>query len=319
MELFNNDILLKIDRELNKYLDKENKLYDASKHLLFAGGKRIRPYLAILAYLLKKEDIEEVLPSAIAVELIHNYTLIHDDIMDNDDKRRGKPTVHVNYGMPIAILAGDLLYAKAFEAISNIEDSKKAHEVLKILSKSCVDVCIGQAMDMEFENRGSITLEEYFDMIYKKTGALIVSPVEIGAVMGECTEEEKRALCEYAKRIGLAFQTQDDILDLIGNKDKIGKPVGSDIREGKKTVIVIHALENLPKDKKERLLEIMGNNETTEEEIKEAIDILKDSIDYAREITIKYIEESKEYLKIFDPEKRKSLEKIADFIGERIY
>ena len=131
-ELFDKEILKKIEEELKTYVDKNDKLYNASKHLLFAGGKRIRPYLAVLTYMLKKDNIEEVLPPAVAVELIHNYTLIHDGIMDNDDERRGKPTVHVVYGEPIAILAGDLLYAKAFEAITKIEDSKKAYEVLKV-------------------------------------------------------------------------------------------------------------------------------------------------------------------------------------------
>jgi geranylgeranyl diphosphate synthase type I len=121
MEIFDKNILSKIEEELNTHIEKDDVLYKASKHLLFAGGKRIRPYLAVLSYLLKKDDIEEVLTPAVAVELIHNYTLIHDDIMDNDDERRGKPTVHIVYGEPIAILAGDLLYAKAFEAVSSIK------------------------------------------------------------------------------------------------------------------------------------------------------------------------------------------------------
>ncbi|WP_421078415.1 polyprenyl synthetase family protein [Methanothermococcus sp. Ax23] len=319
MEIFDKNLLSKIEEELKKHVEKEDTLYDASKHLLFAGGKRIRPYLATLTYMLKKDNLNEILPPAVAVELIHNYTLIHDDIMDNDDERRGKPTVHVEYGEPIAILAGDLLYAKAFEAISYIKDSKKAHEVLKVLSKSCVEVCEGQAMDMEFEDRDEINLDDYFEMISKKTGALIVAPVEIGAIMAECTEEERNALCEYAKRIGMTFQIQDDILDLIGDEKKIGKPVGSDIKEGKKTVIIIHALKNLPADKKEKLLKVLGNNNATDEEIKEAIGILSDSIDYAKNIMKNATEEAKDYLKIFDAEKRKRLEAIADFIMDRIY
>jgi len=319
MEPFDKDILSLIDRELNRYLEGEGTIYKASRHLLLAGGKRIRPYLTVITYMLKGERIEEVLPAALAVELIHNYTLIHDDIMDNDDRRRGIPTVHVVYGKPMAILAGDLLYAKAFVAVSDIRDSKKAHEVLKVLSRSCVDVCVGQAMDMEFEERENITMEEYLEMISKKTGALIVTSVEIGAIIGECSPEEREALREYAKRIGLAFQIQDDILDLIGNRDKIGKPIGSDIREGKKTLIVIHALQHLPEDRKRRLLEILGKRDAREEEIEEAIEILKDSIEFAREMVKRYVTEAKEYLKVFDKNKRKKLEDIADFIMERVY
>ncbi len=316
--LFDKNILQKIDEELKTYVDRDDKLYNASKHLLFAGGKRIRPYLTVITYMLKKDNIEEVLPAAAAVELIHNYTLIHDDIMDNDDTRRGKPTVHVVYGEPMAILAGDLLYAKAFEAVSRIKDNKKAHEVLKILSKACVEVCEGQAMDMKFESYYP-TMEEYLEMIRKKTGALLEASVEIGAVMADCNEEERDTLKEYAKRIGLTFQIQDDILDLIGDKNKIGKPVGSDIREGKKTIIVIHALKTLDEGKKKRLLEILGNKNIGDEEIKEAIEILKPSIEYAKDLMKQKTEEAKNYLKIFDKDKRKVLEDLADFIMSRVY
>ncbi|CAB3287684.1 Short chain isoprenyl diphosphate synthase [Methanocaldococcus lauensis] len=315
---FDKYILQKIDEELKNYVNKDDKLYNASKHLLFAGGKRIRPYLTVVTYMLKKDDIEKVLPAAVAVELIHNYTLIHDDIMDNDDERRGKPTVHKVYGEPIAILAGDLLYAKAFEAVSKINNEKKSYEVLKILSKACVDVCEGQAMDMEFENYFP-SMEEYLEMIRKKTGALLEAAVEIGAVMGDCNEEERKALKEYAKRIGLTFQIQDDILDLIGDKKKIGKPVGSDIREGKKTIIVIHALKTLDEDNKKKLLNVLGNKNISDEEIKEIIEILKPSIDYAKNLMKQKTEEAKNYLKIFDKDRRKVLEDLADFIIERIY
>ncbi|NPA62762.1 MAG: polyprenyl synthetase family protein [Methanococci archaeon] len=316
--LFDVEILKKIDEELKKYVDKNDDLYNASKHLLFAGGKRLRPYLTVITYKLKKDNVEEILPAAAAVELIHNYTLIHDDIMDNDDERRGKPTVHVVYGEPIAILAGDLLYAKAFEAVSNIKDSKKAHDVLKVLSKACVEVCEGQAMDMKFENYNP-SMEEYLEMIRKKTGALLEASVEIGAIMADCSEEEKNALREYAKRIGLTFQIQDDVLDLIGDKNKIGKPVGSDIREGKKTIIVIHALKTLDEEKKKKLLEFLGNKNIGEKEIKEAIEILKPSIEYAKELMKIKTEEAKNYLKIFDEERRKVLEDLADFIISRIH
>ncbi|ABR54960.1 Polyprenyl synthetase [Methanococcus vannielii SB] len=316
--VFDRAILSKIDSELENYVEKDTNLYNASKHLLFAGGKRIRPYLSVLTYLLKRDDISEVLAPAISVELIHNYTLIHDDIMDNDDERRGKPTVHIVYGEPTAILAGDLLYAKAFEALSNIGDSKKALEVLKVLSKACVEVCEGQTDDMEFENEFP-TLEEYLSMISKKTGALIVAPIEIGAIMAECSSEEREALYNYAKRIGMTFQIQDDVLDLIGDQKTIGKPVGSDILEGKKTIIVIHAIENLPNDKKERLLQILGNKNASKEEIAEAIVILSDSIEYVKDIMKNATNEAKECLKIFDSERRKNLEKVADFIIERIH
>jgi len=186
------------------------------------------------------------------------------------------------------------------------------------LARACVEVCEGQAMDMEFESYYP-TMEEYLEMIRKKTGALLEASIEIGAVMADCNEEEMKALKEYAKRIGLTFQIQDDVLDLIGDKKKIGKPVGSDIREDKKTIIVIHALKTLDEDKKKRLLELLGNKDIGDEEIREAIDILKPSIEYAKELMRQKTEEAKEYLKIFDKDRRKVLEDLADFIMDRVY
>ncbi|ADG13454.1 Polyprenyl synthetase [Methanocaldococcus infernus ME] len=314
---FRKEILEEIDKELKKYLDKDNNLYKAAKHLTFAGGKRIRPYLSILTYNLKKDNINEILPAAVSVELIHNYTLIHDDIMDNDELRRGKPTVHIAYGEEMAILAGDLLYAKAFEAIGNIKDEKKAYKVLKVLSKACVDVCEGQAMDMEFESYWP-TLEEYLEMIKKKTGALLEASAEIGGIMAEFNEEEMKAIKSYAEKIGLTFQIQDDILDIIGDEKKIGKPVGSDIREGKKTIIIIHAINTLNEEEKEKLLSILGNVKS-EEDIREAIKILEPSINYAKELLNKLTEEAIKSLEIFDKYRRKELEELAKFIANRIY
>jgi geranylgeranyl diphosphate synthase type I len=173
-------------------------------------------------------------------------------------------------------------------------------------------------MDMEFENYYP-TMEEYLKMIRKKTGALLEASVEIGAVMADCNEEERKALKEYAKRIGLTFQIQDDVLDLIGDKKKIGKPVGSDIREGKKTIIIIHALKTLDEDEKKRLLEILGNKDIGDDEIKEAIEILKPSIEYAKELMKQKTVEAKSFLKIFDKNRRKVLEDLADFIINRVY
>ncbi|ENN96329.1 Polyprenyl synthetase [Methanocaldococcus villosus KIN24-T80] len=313
------EILSLIDEELKKYVNKNNKLYSAANHLLLSGGKRLRPYLCVLVYKLKKDNLSEVLPAAVSVELIHNYTLIHDDIMDNDDLRRGKPTVHKVYGNAMAILAGDLLYAKAFEAVANIKDNRKAHEVLKILADACVYVCEGQAMDMEFEEKDSVSLEEYLDMIRKKTGALIEAAAKIGAVMGDFNDEEMKAIEKYAENIGLTFQIQDDVLDLIADEEKLGKPVGSDIREGKKTIIIIHALSTLEEDKKNRLKSLLGKKDITKEEIGEAIEILRPSIEYAKNLMENKTIEAIDALKIFDKDRRKPLEDLAKFIISRCY
>lgn len=321
---FDKEILAKIDKALLEEVNKEGILYEASKHLVMAGGKRIRPYLSVLTFLLKKDisQIDEVIQPAISVELIHNYSLIHDDIMDNDDERRGKPTVHKIYGIPIAILAGDLLNTMAFNVISKVENPEKSKELLKIVSEGSIKVCEGQTEDMEFEkmnNEEIPTEEQYYSMIGKKTGALIETAISIGAIMGDFTEEERKAINEYAKRIGLTFQIQDDVLDLIGDKNTIGKPVGSDIIGGKKTIIILHALKTLSENKKQRLLEILGNDNANEEDVKEAIEILAPSIENAKNIMKKATSEAKDYLKIFDENKRKPLEDLAEFIIKRVF
>jgi len=282
-----------LSEKVNSYLDdllagrQPEELYSASNHLIEAGGKRIRPFIALQSCKVVGGDVEEAIPVAAAVELIHNFTLVHDDIMDGDDTRRGAPTVHVKYGVPMAINAGDMLFAKAYEAVlMAVERDVSTGMILKLLEKltrAVQTVCEGQAVDMTFENRNSVSEEEYMRMISKKTAALLVASAEMGALVGGGSEEQVNHLGRAMNAAGLAFQIADDVLGVTANERVLGKPVGSDVREGKKTILVCHALNHADTRQKELLLKTLGNKSASAKDIEESIGILRSagSVDYA--------------------------------------
>jgi geranylgeranyl diphosphate synthase type I len=232
-------------------------------------------------------ETEKAIPVAAAVELIHNFTLIHDDIMDGDDTRRGSTTVHVKYGVPMAINAGDMLFAKAYEALLvAAERDVSAGMILKLLeklTKAVQTVCEGQALDMIFENRRSVSEEDYMRMISQKTAALLVASAEMGALVGGGSERQVNHLGQAMNAAGLAFQIADDVLGVTANERVLGKPVGSDVREGKKTILVCHALNHAETRQKELLLKTLGNKSASAQDIEESIQILRSagSVDYA--------------------------------------
>ena len=310
------------------------ELYDAARHYPLAGGKRVRPFVVLSAAEAVGGKWEDALYGAAAVELLHNYSLVHDDIMDMDEKRRGKPTVHKVWGINMAILAGDLLFSKVFEAIARIPvEPSKVIRILDYMAKTSNELCEGQAMDIEFETRGDVTVEEYMKMISGKTGALIDASATIGAIIGTDNEEYIQALSRYGRNVGIAFQIWDDVLDLIADEEKLGKPVGSDIRKGKRTIIVAHFLEHASEEDKKEFFKVFGKyagdvkgegviNEDIQEEVKKAINLLKKygSIDYAAKLAKNLANEAKEALKVLpESEARKNLELLADFIVEREY
>ncbi len=323
----------RVAEKVDKFMLKEvlvgepENLYQASTHLIRAGGKRLRPTLLILSSRLVGGNEETAIPAAAAVEILHNFTLVHDDVMDMDEFRRGVPTVHKIWGIPVAIIAGDLLFSKAFEAILKLSSRNVSYERIvesaSILAQTASTIAEGQAMDMSFEERIDVTEEEYFKMIYKKTAALFEASTKIGAIVANAPKNIVNALAEYGRKIGLAFQIQDDILGIIGEEKKVGKPVGSDIREGKKTLIIIHALKKASQNERERLLEALGNRNISKEDISEIIELLKKlgAIDYAREYAIKF---SNEALNILDNistrdyEAKEMLKELAEYVIKRI-
>ncbi len=307
-----------VDEKIKEVLPRggAESLYDACWHLIEAGGKRFRPLLAIKSCQVLGGSPDDVLPEAAAVELIHTFTLIHDDIMDEDEERRGVPAVHVKWNVPVAILAGDTLFSKAFEVAAEGGDVRAMEE----LARACTEICEGQAMDLEFERREDVTEEEFLEMVRKKTAALIRASCVIGGLKAGAEEDQLSALAEYGENLGIAFQIQDDVLDLVGDESKLGKPVGSDIVEGKKTLIVIKGLERADEEQRERILSTLGNEDASEEEVREVIDILDElgAIDYARERAQEYAEAAKEALdRLPENEHRDFLMTLADFVVER--
>lgn len=319
LKAYAEEIDVVIDDSLSK-LEPES-LYESSEYLIKAGGKKFRPALTLLSCQAVGGKPEKALKAAAAIELTHTFSLIHDDIMDNDDTRRGKPAVHKVWGEPLAILAGDSLFAKSFELLSQSAEDNIAYErvvdALQVLTNSCINICEGQALDMAFEDTFNVTKDEYMNMIYKKTGDLITASTTIGAIMGGASSNEIQALRTYGKQIGFAFQIQDDYIDLTGD-ESIGKPVGSDLVEGKKTLMVVYALEKANKEDHDRLVELLEAND--ESIIPEAMEILEKygAINYARSKAYDCVIESKQALSILpDSDAKDALFKLADFVFTR--
>jgi len=258
-------------KEINQLLERINKgleelelpnspsnLYDPINYILNIGGKRVRPMLAMLAYQLYKEDVDTVILPFLALEVFHNFTLVHDDIMDEAPLRRGNETVHKKWDDNIAILSGDVMMVKAYELLSHTPKEMLAN-VLTKFNKCAQEVCEGQQKDMDFENLPSVTVEEYLDMIRQKTAVLLGFSLEMGAILGGAPKKESDKLYEVGVNLGLAFQLQDDLLDLYGG-DNFGKQVGGDVINKKKSILITKALE-LSSSKNE-LLKIY--NSTTE-------------------------------------------------------
>jgi geranylgeranyl diphosphate synthase type II len=217
-------------------------LRDACEYVLHSGGKRLRAVLLMLSSQAAGGTTLQALPAAAAVEIMHNFTLVHDDVMDHAPSRRGAPTVHVKWDLNTALLTGDTLLSVAYRELL-----KTRHEDLRMLvglfTRGVYDVCEGQAMDLAFEKRNNVSVEEYFDMIARKTGRLITTSTEMGARIGGGTPRTVRALKTFGAHLGRAFQLQDDLLDVVGNERQFGKTIGGDIIEGKRTFLLLTALE----------------------------------------------------------------------------
>lgn len=299
-----------MDGPIKSYLPNEEpqRLIDASRQYPYAGGKRMRPAMVLAAAGAVGGDKKKAMPLAVAIEYLHNFTLIHDDYMDGDEKRRGMTTVHIGYGMPTAILAGDALFAKAYQIMTELDvDGEKLREVLRYVSKSVWDLARGQEMDTF--NEGKLVSEEaYIEMIRLKTSVLFAAAAAGGAIIGGADKKTVTAMHEYAMALGLGFQIFDDYLGICGDPAKTGKSAGNDIRKGKCTILVTHAVANI-KDKKtkDEFLSILGKKDATEKEIERARQILKDvgSIDYAKKVAEKKVEEAISKLKVLKPSEEK--------------
>lgn len=234
----------RVDRYLSDLVvhDSPRTLYDAVAQVLSSKGKRLRPVLTILTAEAYGVDVETSLPGAAAVEVFHNFTLVHDDIMDESASRRGEATVHVTWGAPAAILAGDFLLGMAYELLSRLPDAA-VQPALACFSAMVVRLCEGQALDAEFETSNRVVVEDYLDMVSRKTGALLVASLQLGGIVGKASTEHLGALEEVGYHLGMAFQIQDDLLDLTADSETWGKPIGADLTAGKRTFLLLKAVE----------------------------------------------------------------------------
>ncbi len=273
---------------VNQYIDgflkgEPSGLYEAAAYLPKLGGKRLRPFVAITCGRLFGNAHAALYYSAMSVELLHNFTLVHDDIMDKDTLRRGHPTAHAKYGETIAILAGDLLFSKAFEAAALAERHSSEQGITEELAIASVRVDEGQYLDIDFEHRESVKLGEYLQMIYLKTAALYECAARIGGKVGgmdgpvrkRASTEELAALSEFGRFLGLAFQIRDDYLGMFGDSAKTGKAAGNDLLRGKKTAIVIAAFEAGSRSQLEQIKRVLGKHQAEESEVRSALDVLK--------------------------------------------
>lgn len=316
-----------VNRELAKLAEQcgwPAELRESTFYLPSAGGKRLRPFLVIKSAELFGKKAAEVLPAALAIEMVHNFTLVHDDIMDRDEFRRDKPTVHVVYGEPMAILAGDTLLIEAYRILV---DGLKALgytsstivEAVTILTEACLKVSEGQTIDMN-ASKYVKTIEDYVDLVEKKTSSLFVAATKLGAVLSRAPDSDVDALAAFARDMGVAFQIVDDILGLVGSPKETGKPVGSDLREGKRTLLVLRALELADGEGRRAIERALGNRSATEDEIKAATEaiVATGALDFARGMAERYMKSAVSRLSHFPESKaRAALEQLCEFIVSR--
>lgn len=229
--------------EQQKFEKPPYSLYEPMAYIMRLGGKRLRPVLALMGCQLFGQPPDKALPAAMAVEIFHNFSLVHDDIMDQAPLRRGQPTVHSRYGLSTGILCGDVMLIEAYEYLSQCYDRAPLILLLKVFNRMAIEVCEGQAADMDFEQRSDVTLPEYMLMIEQKTAALIGAALQLGAIIGGASEKDRQHINLFGRMIGQAFQVQDDLLDTFGAPETFGKKTGGDIVQNKKTFLLLKALE----------------------------------------------------------------------------
>lgn len=247
-------------------------LYEPIEYTLASGGKRLRPRLVLLAAEMFGGKEEKVLPAALAIEVFHNFTLLHDDVMDKADIRRGRPTVHVRWNDNTAILSGDQMVIEAYTLLNRVP-ADRLSETLRLFNKMATEICEGQQYDMEFEGREQVSIEEYMQMIRLKTSVLLATALQIGAYVAGANAAQQKALYEYGINIGLAFQIQDDILDVYGDPRTFGKAIGGDICCNKKTYMLLTALQRADDETRAELEQWLQTQDKSDEKIQAVTDI----------------------------------------------
>ena len=311
---------------VNKYLNSKlkgnpKKLYDAAGHLIVNGGKRLRPYMVIRSCQILKGKVSNAMPAASAVEMVHNFSLVHDDIMDNDEMRHGVPTVHKKFGMPIAILAGDVLFSKAFQVITNSKLSPSATtQLVSRLSKACVDICEGQLLDVKMaEERKIPSQAEYITMIGKKTAALFDVSCAMGAICATNKPKDVSNLSSFGRNLGIAFQITDDLIGVMGDPKITKKPVGNDLREGKKSLPILMAIKSAKGNDKKIILKAFGNSKISKNDLNKAVEVIRslNIEENVRKQALKYADKAKKSLSKYSGPAKVELISLLDFVVKR--
>ncbi|MCP9753421.1 polyprenyl synthetase family protein [Ferruginibacter sp. HRS2-29] len=293
-------------------------LYDPAQYILQIGGKRVRPVCVLMGNELFGEIDPDAYHVATAIELFHNFSLIHDDIMDKAPLRRGMETVHSKYGESTALLAGDVMMVQAYD---NLNQIKPLHlqKILFHFNKSAKEVCEGQQLDMDFEQRDNVTMEEYVNMITLKTSVLLAGSMQVGAILGGAGEGNQQHIYNFGKNLGIAFQVQDDYLDAFGDPEKFGKQVGGDILSNKKTFLLIHALDVASATQKEELKNLLSGN--APDKVASVLQIFRDcKVDeWAAELKEKYFQEALKNLEdiAVSSSRKNELRKLAEYLLQR--
>lgn len=322
-----NSNLTKTATSVNKYLGsrlagRPDELYKASAHLIVNGGKRLRPYLVIKSCQMLGGSTKDALPAAAAIEMIHNFTLVHDDIMDNDEMRHGVPTVHTKFGMPLAILAGDVLFSKAFETVSidNVPYALASSRMVAKLAEACVNVCEGQVLDIKMAKGKKIpSKSEYIKMIEKKTSALFEVSCAMGAICANAKRKDIENLASFGKNLGVAFQITDDFIGVLGDPKITKKPVGNDLREGKKSLPILLSIQKADPISKRKILKAFGNPKATKKQIEEAMQIMH-KLEIEKEVrqeALLYADKAKRSLSAYTSSGKEELVSLLDFVVKR--
>ncbi len=311
---------------VNKFLRKELKgnpkqLYDASAHLIIHGGKRLRPFMVMKSCMMLGGKQSDAMAAASAVEMIHNFTLTHDDIMDNDDMRHGVPTTHKKFDMPLAILAGDVLYSKAYQTISKSRlSSNYRSQLVSKLSKACIEICEGQVDDIKLaENKRIPTESEYIKMIEKKTAVLFEVACAMGAISAKKPAKDIRNLSAFGHNLGIAFQITDDLIGIMGDSKVTGKAVGNDIREGKKSLPILLAIRKARGSDKKKILRVFGKSKATRAELNGVVSIIRSLgiEETVRKQALRYANRATKALDKYSGVHKSELISLLDFVVKR--
>lgn len=311
-----------IDRFLRSRLGgTPRELYGAAGHLILHGGKRLRPYMVLKSCQVLGGRASAAMPAAGAVEMIHNFTLVHDDMMDNDEVRHGVPTVHKKYGVPVAILAGDVLFSRAYQIMAGARlGSEQAVMLVSRLAGACVEVCEGQMLDIRMAGSRSIPAQgDYIRMIGKKTAALFDASCAMGAICAGAGERDVSSLSSFGRNLGVAFQITDDLIGVMGDPGITKKPVGNDLREGKKSLPILAAIRSARGPERRAITGAFGNPRASGADLRGAVEVIRSlGIEQStRREALKYARRAERSLAAYSGPARDDLASLLDFVVKR--